>query len=211
VEPYEKPGLSQIRNSNAYQLTAQVRKMGAIPEYLGIASDNIESTREKIMQAFAGNDVVLLTGGVSAGDFDYVPDILAEQGVCLKFDSIAVQPGRPTVFGTLNDKCIFGLPGNPVSSFVQFELLVKPLVYKMTGHDYKPLVLRLVMAEEYRRKRPGRLSWLPVKINERGEVVPLEYHGSAHINALTLADGLISIPIGKTLLEKGELVDVRQI
>ena len=211
VEPASKPGLSQIRNSNAYQLLAQVKKMGALPDYVGIALDTEESTRGKIQQAFANNDIVLLSGGVSMGDYDYVPQILNEMGVALKFKSIAVQPGRPTVFGVLNTKYIFGLPGNPVSAFVQFELLVKPLIFKLSGHEYTPLTLRMPMAKAYRRKKSGRMSWLPVQINDEGAIVPLEYHGSAHINALTLADGLIAVPIGKTTIEKGDLVDVRQI
>lgn len=211
VEPAVVPGISQIRNSNAYQLLAQVTKMGAQPDYIGIALDSEDSTREKIKQAFERNNVVLLSGGVSMGDYDYVPQILDELGVDLKFKSIAVQPGRPTVFGTLDRKLIFGLPGNPVSSFVQFELLVKPLVYHLMGSAHKPAVIRLPMAQSYERKRSGRLSWMPVMITPEGEVNPLEYHGSAHINALTLAEGLIAIPIGKTVLKKGELVDVRQI
>ncbi len=211
VEPDVKPGAGQIRNSNAYQLMAQVKKMGAIPDYVGIALDTEASTRDMIKTAFNDNDIVLLTGGVSMGDFDYVPAILDELGVQLKFKSIAVQPGRPTVFGVLGNKFIFGLPGNPVSSFVQFELLVKPLIHRMTGHVYRPPVLRMPMAKEYRRKRSGRLSWLPVKIDFEGKVEALDYHGSAHINALTLADGLVSVPIGQTILEKGELVYVRQI
>lgn len=211
VEPDVVPGLSQIRNSNAYQLMAQVTNMGALPEYFGIALDTEESTREKIKQGFEHSDVVLLTGGVSMGDFDHVPAVLKELGVVTRFKSIAVQPGRPTVFGSCEDKFIFGLPGNPVSSFVQFELLVKPLIHKLTGFNYNPVRIRLPMAVNFTRKRSGRLSWMPVRINESGEVVPLEYHGSAHINALTLADGLISIAIGKTELKKGELVDVRQI
>jgi len=211
VEPGEVPGIAQIRNSNAYQLLAQASRMGALPRYEGIALDTEESTREKISRGFDNNDVVLLTGGVSMGDFDHVPKILHELGVELKFKSVAVQPGRPTVFGVRDGKFIFGLPGNPVSSFVQFELLVKPLIFKMTGHDYRPPSVNLPMGIEFTRKRAERLSWVPVKINEDGSVVPIEYHGSAHINALTLADGLIPVPIGKTKLEKGEPVHVRQI
>jgi molybdopterin molybdotransferase len=211
VEPSEKPKPSQIRNSNAYQLMAQVEKMNAVPVYVGIALDTEESTREMITKAFRECDVVLLTGGVSMGDFDYVPAVLNELDVSLKFKSIAVQPGRPTVFGIKGQQYIFGLPGNPVSSFVQFELLVKPLLYRIAGHHYQPPTITLPMEKEFQRKKSARLSWKPVRITEKGTVAPLEYHGSAHINALTLADGLIAVPIGKTVLEKGELVHVRQI
>ncbi|OQX73902.1 MAG: hypothetical protein B6D61_12050 [Bacteroidetes bacterium 4484_249] len=210
VEPDVVPSVSQIRNSNAYQLLAQAAKMGAIVNYTGIALDTEESTREMLTKAFDGNDLILLTGGVSMGDFDHVPKVLKELGVELKFKSIAVQPGRPTVFGVRDKQFIFGLPGNPVSSFVQFELLVKPLIYGLTGYKHKPLAIKLPMGKEYSRRKSKRLSWLPVRIDD-GKVFPLEYHGSAHINALTDADGLISIAIGDTKLEEGKLVNVRLI
>lgn len=211
VEPETKPTISKIRNSNAYQLISQVQKLGAIAEYIGIALDTEESTREKMIKAFETSDIVLLTGGVSMGDYDFVPQVLSELGVELKFKSIAVQPGRPTVFGIRNKQFIFGLPGNPVSSFVLFELLVKQLIFNMMGYNYKPVKIVLKLGKDYLRKRSTRLSWIPVRIEDNGEVMPIDYHGSAHINALTLAHGLISIPIGVTELKKGDLVDVRQI
>ncbi|MBN2175757.1 MAG: molybdopterin molybdotransferase MoeA [Bacteroidales bacterium] len=211
VEPEIKPDISQIRNSNAYQLIAQIERMGALGIYYGIALDTEASTREKIVASFRENDIILLTGGVSMGDFDYVPAVLKDLGVEILFKSIAVQPGRPTVFGKKENKFVFGLPGNPVSSFVQFELLVKPLIYKLSGYAYATMKFKLPMAKEYTRKKSTRLSWIPVKINENSAVEPLEYHGSAHINALTIADGLVAVPIGETCLKQGELVDVRQI
>ena len=210
VEPGIVPAISQIRNSNAYQLVAQTVKMGAVARQIGIALDTEESTREMLTKAFEDSDVILLTGGVSMGDYDYVPQVLKELGVDIKFTSIAVQPGRPTVFGVRGNQFIFGLPGNPVSSFVQFELLVKTLIYGLTGLDFKPVEIKLPMGKEYSRRKSKRLSWLPVRI-EDGEIFPLEYHGSAHINALTDANGLISIAIGETKLEKGKLVEIRLI
>jgi molybdopterin molybdotransferase len=211
VEPKTKPTHSQIRNSNAYQLVAQARNIGADAEYIGIALDTEDSLKNIISKGFDQADVVLLTGGVSMGDFDYVPQVLAESGVDLKFKSIAVQPGRPTLFGSKGDQFIFGLPGNPVSSFVQFELLVKPLFYKLSGCDYKPVKLKIPLAVDYSRKRSDRLSILPGKIKDGGEVIPLDYHGSAHINSLVDAQCLIFIPIGQTSFKKGDLADVRLI
>jgi molybdopterin molybdotransferase len=190
---------------------AQILKFGSIPDYLGIALDTRESIMKKITRALDGNDIVLLTGGVSMGDFDYVPDVFEELDIEVRFKSVAVQPGRPTLFGTRQRQFIFGLPGNPVSSFLQFELLVKPLISKISGHKYVPRVIRLPMGQAYSRKRSDRLSWLPVRIHETGEVLPLEYHGSAHINSLVQAAGFISIAIGQTELKKGDLVNVRQI
>jgi molybdopterin molybdotransferase len=210
VEPHQIPGPSQIRNSNAYQLIAQLQKENVSPLYIGIARDNEKSTSEIITKAIAECDVLLLTGGVSMGDFDFIPKIFDQLGVKIKFKEIAVQPGKPTVFGVLDHKFIFGLPGNPVSTFNMFEMLTKPLLYKMMGHSYKPIEIRLPMGENYSRKRSSRKSILPVKIKS-GKVWTINYHGSAHIFALTQADGLVSIPVGVSTLNEGEIVDVRQI
>jgi molybdopterin molybdotransferase len=104
VEPDTRPGLSQIRNSNAYQLLAQVERAGASGKYYGIAPDNEEITFNIISRAIAENDIVILTGGVSMGDFDFVPSVLKRAGVKLLFTRIRVQPGKPTSFGVQNAK-----------------------------------------------------------------------------------------------------------
>jgi molybdopterin molybdotransferase len=210
VEPHITPGPSQIRNSNAYQLMAQLQKMNVTPLYFGIARDTEEATTKVIKKAIDDCDVILLTGGVSMGDFDFVPKIFDEIGVEIKFKEMAVQPGKPTVFGVLKNKFIFGLPGNPVSSFNIFEILTKPLIYKMMGYDFKSLEIRLPMGVAYNRKRSTRKSFLPVKI-EDGKIWPIDYHGSAHIFALTEANAWISVPVGVATLNEGEIVDVRQI
>lgn len=210
LEPQAMPETGKIRNSNAWQLISQAQAMNVEPHYFGIAPDEEKQTLTLIQKAMDVCDVVLLTGGISTGDYDFVPAVLEEAGFTLQFKSLAVQPGRPTLFGTnKEEKICFGLPGNPVSSFNQFELLVKPLLYKMMGHNYQPVILRLPMAADYRRKKRERLSFIPVILNKQGEVSPAEYHGSAHINALTQAYGLMSIPIGTLEIKKGELADVR--
>ena len=212
VEPEIFPGKSQIRNSNGHQLVAQVVRVGAIPDYIGIAEDSEEVTYNTISNALSENDIVLLTGGVSMGDFDFVPDIMVKCGVEIKFRSLAVKPGKPTIFGTFNkNKFIFGLPGNPVSSYTQFELLVKPLIFKLMGSEELVLKIKLPMGIEYSRKKSFRKSFIPVNISKDGKVYPVEYHGSAHIHSYVEADGITSIEIGKDKLEIGELVDVRQI
>lgn len=210
VEPDQKPAISQIRNSNAAQLMAQVKASNAVAKYIGIAKDTEASTREIITRALESCDVVLLTGGVSMGDFDYVPKVLQDLGIEIQFKSIAVQPGRPTVFGNKAGQYLFGLPGNPVSSFVQFELLVKPLLYQLMGTRLKTLNFDLPMGKTYTRRKAKRKSFLPVKI-ENGKVFPVEYHGSAHIHSYIFADGIVAIEIGNSTLEEGELVHVRQI
>lgn len=212
VEPDKFPGKSQIRNSNGHQLVAQVKRSGAIPDYIGIAEDSEEVTFKIISKALQENDIVLITGGVSMGDFDFVPEIMIKCGVDIKFKSLAVKPGKPTIFGTFNyNKFIFGLPGNPVSSYTQFELLVKPLILKLMGINELPIDIKLPMGAEYKRRKSVRKSFIPVNISKDGKVYPVEYHGSAHIHSYVFADGITSIEIGKEKLEIGELVDVRQI
>ena len=210
VEPEIIPTNSKIRNSNAMQLMAQVLTTGGIANYFGIAHDNKISLTSKLEKAMKSNEIVILTGGVSMGDFDYVPEVMNNLGIKIIFKSIAIQPGRPTVFGKSGDTFIFGLPGNPVSSFVLFELLVKPFIFKIMGHDENPKLIPLPMGVNYSRINPARKSMIPVKIIN-GEVHPLVYHGSAHINAYTEADGIISMEIGKTMIQKGEQVNVRQV
>ncbi|MCF8298035.1 MAG: molybdopterin molybdotransferase MoeA [Saprospiraceae bacterium] len=212
VEPAEIPAKSQIRNSNGYQLIAQVKRAGAIANYIGIAEDSEEVTFNTITKALQENDIVLLTGGVSMGDFDFVPEIMIKCGVDIKFRSMAVQPGKPTIFGTFNNnKFIFGLPGNPVSSYTQFELLVRPLILKLMGISEQPVMLKLPLGAEYKRRKSVRKSFIPINISNDGKVYPVEYHGSAHIHSYVFADGIISIEIGREILEIGEMVDVRQI
>ncbi len=210
VEPDEKPGISKIRNSNGHQLHAQIEQMGAIAKNYGIAKDTEEDTFDIVTKALSENDVVLLSGGVSMGEFDFVPGVLMRAGIEILFDSLAVKPGKPTTFGVAEEKRCFGLPGNPVSSFIQFELLVKPLLYGMMGMNNMKKDISMPMAEDYCRKRASRKAYMPITI-ENGLVKPIEYHGSAHIHALSFADGIISIPIGVETLKKGEKVDVRQI
>ncbi len=212
VEPNLYPGKSQIRNSNGYQLIAQVHRAGAIPNYIGIVEDSEEVTYNTIKEALDNNDVVLLTGGVSMGDFDFVPDIMKQLGIDIKFQKVAVQPGKPTTFGiSKNNKFIFGLPGNPVSSFAQFELLVRPLLNKLMGRKQHEGILKLEMGTSYSRKRSERKSFIPVNIGGDGKVYPIEYHGSAHIHSYVFADAMIAVEIGVSELKKGIIVDVRQI
>jgi len=186
VEPQNKPSLSQIRNSNGYQLIGQVKACGAIANYIGIAEDTPEDTFNKVSKALAENDIVLLTGGVSMGTFDFVPQVLEKAGVKIEFDAIAVKPGKPTTFGMADKKFCFGLPGNPVSSFVQFDLLVKPLIYTLMGQIYKPLDIQMTLGVDFKRRNPDRKAYFPIII-ENGKIFPVDYHGSAHIHALSSA------------------------
>lgn len=211
VEPMSRPLPGQIRNSNAYQLTVQTVRAGAIPSYYGIALDEEEATYNLVKKALKENDIVILTGGVSMGDLDVVPDVLRRLGVNILFTRIAVQPGKPTTFGVCPEALVFALPGNTVSSFVQFELLVRPAILLMMGHELNPVILKLPLGKSFRRSRADRMGWIPVKLTATGSVIPVKYHGSAHLASLSEADGLISVPAGKYMIEQGEIVDFRRI
>ncbi|MCP4179315.1 MAG: molybdopterin molybdotransferase MoeA [bacterium] len=210
VEPYENVSGPLIRNSNSYQLAAQVKTSCGLPNYYGIAIDTEEAIFDAMNKAMDENDIVLISGGVSMGDYDFVPACLKKNGVKILFDRVAVQPGKPITFGTSDRAVCFGMPGNPVSTFMQFELLVRPFIYNIMGNDFKPTVFHMPLGEKIKRHKTTRKSVIPVDIRD-GKVYSLDYHGSAHINAISGTDYVISIPVGIAEIKKGTLVDVRQI
>jgi molybdopterin molybdotransferase len=211
VEPDEIPALSQIRNSNAYQLMAQVQRAGCAGRYFGIARDTEEATLHIIQQAAAESDIVILTGGISVGEFDFVPVVIQQAGFDIKFRSIAVQPGKPVIFATREKQYLVALPGNPVSSFVQFEMLVKHLIRLISGNTSPQMQLKVPMGIDYTRKKNSRKAFFPVNISSEGTVIPVEYHGSAHIHSYIQAHGIVAIEIGANEIRKGTLVDVRLV
>lgn len=210
VEPAARPGPAQIRNSNAWQLISQVKSVPAEPAYYGIVPDRAEALRDAIQKGLDETRLLLLTGGVSMGEFDLVPGILRECGVDILFKSVAIQPGRPTLFGRSPKGFVFGLPGNPVSSFVIFEVLVRPLLLRMMGCNEPLPVWNLPLGQTFTRKRAARQSLIPVKLLD-GVACPVEYHGSAHINAYSYADGIMTVERGTERIEKGTLVHVRPV
>ncbi len=210
VQVKQKLDAAMIRNSNSVQLFSQCMSMGVDAIDYGIAKDSEDALDRSIKKAMMDNDLIILSGGVSMGDFDLVPDILKKNGFDFLFESVAMQPGRPTVFGKHKDKNVFccGLPGNPVSTFTVFEIMLKPFIYKMQGHLFNPKIIPLVLGENIKRRKTIRQSTVPVKIVD-GIAVPVEYHGSAHINAFVFADGFITIPVGIAELKKGCMAHVR--
>lgn len=209
VPPAGAPGPGQIRNSNSAQLTALAHEAGARASDLGIVRDNEADLRSTWEAALTDHDVVLSTGGVSMGDYDLVPDILKHHGFEIHFDRVAIQPGKPVLFATRGNKACFGLSGNPVSSFLQFMLFVEPFLRKLQGTTSQARIVPLVLGETFTRRNPGRMGWVPVRIDEAGQVRAIEFHGSAHINAFTAADGLIAFPVNVGALEAGDVVPVR--
>ena len=145
------------------------------------------------------------------GEFDLVPTVLEKNGIKIQYDRVAIQPGKPTTFARSEDLFCFGLPGTPVSTFVIFELLVKPFLFAMMGHDYRPPRVRMRLASTMTRKSGARKAWVPVVTTDDGRIQRVDYHGSAHINALCHAEGLVAFPEGTTEMPEGAEIDVRLI
>ncbi len=211
IPPSEKPSGSKIRDTNGYQLAAQFIKHGIMPENIVLSKDNKDELQTILSKMLSQFDLTIVSGGVSVGDYDYVPEILKSLDVRVNFHGLLVKPGKHNLYGKKNNHYIFGMPGNPVSAYVQFEILVKPLLLALMGHCYKSNYFYLPLESDYSRKKNDQLFLLPIKISERGSVIPIAYHGSAHIHSYTQAHGIMEVPIGVNTIMKGEIVRVRPI
>jgi len=209
-EPLE-PG--KIRSSNSYTIISQIRACGAEANYLGIARDTMDNVRSHMEKGLSA-DMIVSSGGVSVGDYDYVKNALEELGVEFKFTKVGIKPGKPTVFGLLGDKPVFGLPGNPVSSMVTFEQFVRPALLKMMGRRklLRPVVSAVL--EEDIRKKPERASLIRAIVRKEGS----EYfasttgpQGSGILVSMDLANGIILFERGEKLLKKGDRAKVQLI
>jgi molybdopterin molybdotransferase len=204
----EKLEAGQIYNSNGPQLCAQLAEMNARCRYYGMVDDDPQKLSGILASALAECDLVLLSGGVSMGELDFVPEVLERQGARVHFHRLAIKPGKPTLFAQKGGKFIFGLPGNPVSTFIIFEVFVKMFLYRWMGLEYSPRTVRAALAETVRRRDSERLEYRPVRL-EGNRVLPLDYHGSSHLSALRQAEGLIRIERGVSELTEGMEIDVR--
>lgn len=210
--PEAQPGPGQIRDSNTPQLRAQVAAAGAELTACDRVADDPAVLWGALALALTTSDLVLLTGGVSLGDFDFVPRVMREVGIEILFDSVAIKPGKPATFGVgPGGVSCLGLPGNPWAAFVQFELLARPLLYKMMGAEHRHRCWTAPLARTLRRAQTDRAEWRPVTLDEAGRAVPIEHHGSAHLGSLAAAEGLVAIPAGVAVLAEGTLVRVRSI
>ncbi len=211
VEVAEKPGPSQIRNSNTYSLAGYAKAAGAEVISSGIVRDDFAATREAIAAGLEAADVVMLSGGVSMGDYDLVKPALVELGAEIFVEKVAMHPGKPTVFAKLGDKVIFGLPGNPVSVAVSFHLFARPALMKMQGANEIHLPRFQAYASKPVKGAPPRRShqpgWLTIK-DGRAEVEPLKWSGSSDLVAFMKADCLIIVPEDRASVAEGELVEV---
>ena len=206
----ETPGEFQIRNSNSVSLAAQVRIAGGEPVVLGNAADRIEDLGEKIERGLK-EDALVLSGGVSMGKYDLVESVLKAMGAEFLFDAVAIRPGKPAVFGMCQGKPVFGLPGNPVSTMVTFELFVAPAIDLLSGAQARALPLVEARLAEAWKEKPGLTHFLPARLAWRGrapEVKALKWQGSGDIAALSKANCFLVVPADREKIEIGESVSV---
>lgn len=197
IEPGERLAPGKIYNTNAYSTAAQVIEAGGEPVHLGIARDTRQSLGEKIEQALAqGVDMLLSSGGVSVGDFDLVKDLLAAQGE-IDFWQVNMKPGKPLAFGHLAGVPMIGLPGNPVSSMVSFELFGRPAVQKMLGQPPAPRRQLQARMENYYQKTDTRRHYIRVRVEQAGDAYRASLtgeQGSGILTSLSRANALAVVP-----------------
>jgi molybdopterin molybdotransferase len=211
VEPGETPAVGHIRNGNGPMLAAQVRRAGGEACYLGIARDELDSLRAKVAEGLR-SQVLVLSGGVSAGKLDLVPQVLGELGVQPHFHKVAMKPGKPAFFGTQGDTLVFGLPGNPVSAFVCFELFVRPAIRRLRNHPATiPGTVRAALSEDfaYRTDRPTyHPAWLDHSADGPWQVRAVPWFGSPDLLGLSRANALLYIPPGDNQFQAGHACEV---
>ena len=211
LELDETPQGPQIFNSNGHMLAAQIKSAGGIPVYLGIAKDTEKDLMEKFEWALKA-DIVVSSGGVSVGDYDLVKSSLQKMGQDMLFWKVAMKPGKPLAFGRIGKTPIFGLPGNPVSSFVSFEQFVRPSLRKVLGCS--DLSHKTVQAKLTRtiNKKPGRLHFLSSIVSwTDGEytVTPAGEQGSGILKSAANANGLLIFPLEAEEIKQGQEVAVQ--
>src|SRR5580698_1852061 len=206
----QTPTKYQIRNSNNVSLAAQVALAGGEPVMLGTAPDNLEELRKRIQQALEA-DIVVVTGGVSVGKYDLVEQVLREMGAEFYFDAVAIRPGKPAVFGFCQKKPVFGLPGNPVSTMVTFELFVVPAIELLSGHKPGALaVLKAKLAHPLQEK-PPLAHFLPARVRwPAGEPVvgAIHWEGSGDTGSVVKGNCFLVVHEAKLMYAAGQMADV---
>ena len=206
----QNPGAFQIRNSNSVSLAAQVRLAGGEPVLLGNAADSSDDLRDKISRGLR-EDALVLSGGVSMGKYDLVEAVLKELGAEFFFDSVAIRPGKPAVFGKCGNTFVFGLPGNPVSTMVTFELFAVPAIDLLSGAPARDLPLLQARLGASLHEKTGLAHFLPARVEWRAgtpEVKALPWQGSGDIAALGRANCFLVVRADQGQVDAGETMPI---
>ncbi len=208
---------AQVVNANAYTLIGLIKEAGGEPNYYGIVDDDYGETLKAVDKALKENDLVITTGGISVGDYDFVKEVVKELEVEPLFYKVKVKPGKPVFFGKRGKKYLFGLPGFPVSVFVSFNVFVYPFLRSLQGAKERfRKTFTAFLKEEFRRKKADRLEFVRVSCHfnkEKGvfEVVPLKNQSSGSLSTLKGSVFLMPIKIGIKALPRGSKVEVIKV
>lgn len=205
VEPGKPLAAGQIYNSNRYMIVALLQNLGCVVTDLGSVRDNLESTRHALRQAASGHDVVLTCGGVSVGEEDHVKAAVEAEGA-LNLWQIAIKPGKPLAFGRVGEAHFIGLPGNPVSSFVTFKVLVEPFLKTLMGDTHTAQPIPVTVGFDWPRADKRR-EFLRVRLEQiDGQTIamPFKHQGSGVLTSCSFADGLLEVNPGETF-SKGDV------
>ena len=206
----DSPGPSQIRNSNSHSLAAQVRQAGGVPGILPIAPDERARLRALIEKGLR-SDLLLLSGGVSVGRYDFVEQVLEELGAEFFFTGALIQPGRPVVFGRVGERYFFGLPGNPVSTMVTFELFARPILEALSGAAPRPLRFLHAKLKNPVTRKPGLKRFLPATLSgelENAQVELTPWQGSGDLASTARTNCYVVIAADREEFTAGEWVPV---
>src|SRR5580658_5991993 len=210
VDVSKTPGPFEIRNSNSVSLAAQVALTGGDPVVLGNAPDEVAELRARILRGL-DSDILVLSGGVSVGTYDLVEPVLRELGAEFFFDSVAIRPGKPAVFGSCRGKPVFGLPGNPVSTMVTFELFVVPAIEILSGTKPRPLPLFKAKLAHPLNEKPPLAHFLPARLTwPEGEAVveAIHWEGSGDIGSVVKGNCFLVVHEAKLVYAAGEMANV---
>lgn len=202
----------KIYDSNSLILRKLFGESGCSLKHLGTVADDAEQLKE-IIQRSSGADLLVISGGVSIGKYDYVKEVLQELGMKTIFWRVAIKPGKPVLFGQLGSQWVFGLPGNPISCVVCFLIFVRSAIQKMMGIENPRLPIVQAILQKKISKQDGRRHYLTAILQEQEDrriVTPTEKQGSGMLAALSEANAFLVIPEEKESLEAGEIVDVLQ-
>jgi molybdenum cofactor synthesis domain-containing protein len=212
VDIDRKPGADQIRDSNNYTLAAYARLAGATVERLPLAGDDTEELKRQMSEAAARSDVLITSGGVSMGVYDFTKAALKELGAEIFFERVSLRPGKPTVFARLGNTLVFGLPGNPVSVTVTFNLFARTALRVQQGAQEPALKEETAVLARDLKGSIERESYLPAVLStdENGTLLaePLKWGGSSDFVAFARATALINVPAGVKKVEAGKVVKV---
>jgi len=205
VDSPERIAPGKIMNANGPMLAALGAKFAFDVVSVATAPDNLDDTVACLRDALAAADIVVLSGGVCVGDYDFVGDAMNVLSLHVHFIRVAVKPGRPLTFASAPGKAVFGLPGNPVSAYLMFHLFVLRSAELISGMD-RTREIGIPLGRDHSRRKTERLEYVPCRLTEAGTVEPVTYHGSGHLLAMMQADGFFIMPRGVNAYNAGQIV-----